>query len=73
MRAGLIPSRALQERRILHERTQVDKNNAEGLLNFLLSYRHMIKEIKLFKICGKISPSFCELYIGLQYSFHRKN
>ncbi|XP_075228988.1 protein PALS1-like isoform X1 [Lycorma delicatula] len=29
MRAGLIPSRALQERRILHERTQVDKNNAE--------------------------------------------
>ncbi|XP_075228457.1 membrane palmitoylated protein 7-like protein metro isoform X2 [Lycorma delicatula] len=30
MRAGLIPSRALQERRILHERTQVDKNNAEA-------------------------------------------
>jgi len=27
MRAGLIPSRALQERRILHERTQPDPEN----------------------------------------------
>ncbi|PNF13999.1 MAGUK p55 subfamily member 7 [Cryptotermes secundus] len=31
MRAGLIPSRALQERRILHERTQQDKTSEEGL------------------------------------------
>jgi hypothetical protein len=30
MRAGLIPSRALQERRILHERTQQDKSSEEG-------------------------------------------
>jgi hypothetical protein len=30
MRAGLIPSRALQERRILHERTQQDKTAEEG-------------------------------------------
>jgi hypothetical protein len=30
MRAGLIPSRALQERRILHERTQQDKTSEEG-------------------------------------------
>jgi hypothetical protein len=30
MRAGLIPSRALQERRILHERTQQDKTTEEG-------------------------------------------
>ncbi|XP_069679149.1 MAGUK p55 subfamily member 7 isoform X1 [Periplaneta americana] len=30
MRAGLIPSRALQERRILHERTQQDKTGEEG-------------------------------------------
>ncbi|XP_023726515.1 MAGUK p55 subfamily member 7 isoform X4 [Cryptotermes secundus] len=29
MRAGLIPSRALQERRILHERTQQDKTSEE--------------------------------------------
>lgn len=27
MRAGLIPSRALQERKIIHERTQGEKNN----------------------------------------------
>ncbi|XP_066991066.1 MAGUK p55 subfamily member 7 isoform X2 [Anabrus simplex] len=31
MRAGLIPSRALQERRILHERTQEEKTGDEGL------------------------------------------
>ncbi|KAJ9599917.1 hypothetical protein L9F63_009745 [Diploptera punctata] len=31
MRAGLIPSRALQERRILHERSQMDKSGEEGL------------------------------------------
>ncbi|XP_069679154.1 MAGUK p55 subfamily member 7 isoform X5 [Periplaneta americana] len=30
MRAGLIPSRALQERRILHERTQQDKTGEEA-------------------------------------------
>ncbi|XP_021915243.1 MAGUK p55 subfamily member 7 isoform X6 [Zootermopsis nevadensis] len=30
MRAGLIPSRALQERRILHERTQQDKTSEEA-------------------------------------------
>ncbi|CAH1390479.1 unnamed protein product [Nezara viridula] len=30
MRAGLIPSRALQERRILHERQQEDKTDSEG-------------------------------------------
>ncbi|CAG9857999.1 unnamed protein product [Phyllotreta striolata] len=30
MRAGLIPSRALQERRIIHDRTQTDKNE-DGL------------------------------------------
>jgi hypothetical protein len=30
MRAGLIPSRALQERRILHERSQQDKTAEEG-------------------------------------------
>lgn len=30
MRAGLIPSRALQERRILHERSQQDKKTEEG-------------------------------------------
>ncbi|XP_019876677.1 MAGUK p55 subfamily member 7 isoform X4 [Aethina tumida] len=30
MRAGLIPSRALQERRIIHERTQVDNEGAEN-------------------------------------------
>lgn len=29
MRAGLIPSRALQERRVMHERTQDDKNTKE--------------------------------------------
>lgn len=27
MRAGLIPSRALQERRIIHERTQSEKED----------------------------------------------
>lgn len=32
MRAGLIPSRALHERRVLHERIQADKNN-EGLFH----------------------------------------
>lgn len=31
MRAGLIPSRALQERRILHERSQTDKTKDEGI------------------------------------------
>ncbi|XP_023029207.1 membrane palmitoylated protein 7-like protein metro isoform X1 [Leptinotarsa decemlineata] len=31
MRAGLIPSRALQERRIIHERSQVPKNGDDGL------------------------------------------
>ncbi|KAL3284797.1 hypothetical protein HHI36_018938 [Cryptolaemus montrouzieri] len=31
MRAGLIPSRALQERRIIHERTQVDNDEPEPL------------------------------------------
>ncbi|KAF2883399.1 hypothetical protein ILUMI_22774 [Ignelater luminosus] len=31
MRAGLIPSRALQERRIIHERTQAQKDNDNGL------------------------------------------
>lgn len=31
MRAGLIPSRALQERRIIHERTQLmQKDTTEG-------------------------------------------
>lgn len=29
MRAGLIPSRALQERRIIYERTQSEKNAEE--------------------------------------------
>lgn len=32
MRAGLIPSRALQERRIIHERTQADNENGNGEL-----------------------------------------
>lgn len=32
MRAGLIPSRALQERRIIHERAQGDGND-EGKLS----------------------------------------
>lgn len=32
MRAGLIPSRALQERRILHERAQDEKNSKEDIL-----------------------------------------
>ncbi|XP_072394058.1 MAGUK p55 subfamily member 7 isoform X1 [Diabrotica undecimpunctata] len=31
MRAGLIPSRALQERRIIHDRTQTNKNGEDGL------------------------------------------
>lgn len=30
MRAGLIPSRALQERRIIHDRTQTNKNGEDG-------------------------------------------
>lgn len=34
MRAGLIPSRALQERRILHERAQEEKNSKEGMSLF---------------------------------------
>lgn len=32
MRAGLIPSRALQERRIIHERTQPQSDHDEGIL-----------------------------------------
>lgn len=32
MRAGLIPSRALQERRIIHERTQGENDNGNGKL-----------------------------------------
>lgn len=35
MRAGLIPSRALQERRILHERSQTDKTKEEGIKSFV--------------------------------------
>lgn len=31
MRAGLIPSRALQERRILHERATIQKDSEEGV------------------------------------------
>ncbi|KAK6627468.1 hypothetical protein RUM44_009945 [Polyplax serrata] len=37
MRAGLIPSRALQERRILHERSQTDKTKEEALTSIPLS------------------------------------
>lgn len=37
MRAGLIPSRALQERRIIHERTQAQKDNDNGKLFVILS------------------------------------
>lgn len=31
MRAGLIPSRALQERRIIHDRTQKQHEGDEGM------------------------------------------
>lgn len=31
MRAGLIPSRALQERRIIHERAHAQKENESGI------------------------------------------
>lgn len=33
MRAGLIPSRALQERRIIHDRTQAEAENGIGESN----------------------------------------
>ena len=39
MRAGLIPSRALQERRIVQERNEINgvENDKEGILKSLLS------------------------------------
>ena len=40
MRAGLIPSRALQERRIVQERNEINgvENDKEGILKSLLSF-----------------------------------
>ncbi|XP_014274057.1 MAGUK p55 subfamily member 7 isoform X6 [Halyomorpha halys] len=50
MRAGLIPSRALQERRILHERQQEDKTDSEEADDF------MREEVATYEEVAKLYP-----------------
>jgi hypothetical protein len=48
MRAGLIPSRALQERRIIHDRTQSAKDGDDG--------KYKLKQIPLFAYPSDSGP-----------------
>ncbi|XP_014274055.1 MAGUK p55 subfamily member 7 isoform X4 [Halyomorpha halys] len=54
MRAGLIPSRALQERRILHERQQEDKTDSEG--TNLEADDFMREEVATYEEVAKLYP-----------------
>lgn len=77
MRAGLIPSRALQERRILHERATIQKDSEEGVedlsncfacffncrsLFHLVIFMHLPFGLSRHKKKTLISISVCRLF-----------
>lgn len=56
MRAGLIPSRALQEGRIIHER-QSDPQTMDGLYTIIMVSIYMLVNLFRVSLVSKIAPS----------------
>lgn len=58
MRAGLIPSRALQERRIIHDRQSKPKSDSDKPQGIISKYfiKHVLKSLQRTDICNSLEP-----------------